>query len=160
MKKAVALILALICVFMLVGCSAEKTDNKVEVYTLSGENDFFSVTNGTVVLNGDEEMFSGGELKVLRQKPFPDTASFSTRFYIVKDGEKRTVLSGSVNDMTGGTVSISGDLGKISGENVITEGKNLSTEDFVNNLYFELRVRDSEGYEKTYEISMDVEKVH
>ncbi len=160
MKKAVALILVILCAFIFVGCGAGKANEKTEVYTFSGENDVISVTNGTIVINGEEEIFSGGELKVLRKYAFSDTASFSTRFYIVNDGEKRTVLSCSLNDMTGGAVNISGDLGEISGESVITEGKNLSTEDIVNNLYFEITVRDSEGYEKTYEIPMNVEKVY
>ncbi len=160
MKKAIALILALLCAFVFVSCGTEKKNSKTEVYTFSGKNGYFSVSNGIIVINGEEEIFSGGELKVLREKPFPDTTSFSTRFYIVNDGEKRTVLLCSVNDMTGGAVNISGDLGEISGENVITEGKNLNADDFVNNLYFELRVRDSEGYEKTYEIPMNVEKVY
>ena len=62
--------------------------------------------------------------------------------------------------MTGGRVDICGGLGKISGESVITEGKNLSTEDLVNNLVFEFTVTDTKGREKAYEIYMDVEKVN
>ena len=48
MKKAVALILLLLCAFIFVGCGAEKLNGKTEVYTFSGENDDFSVSNGTV----------------------------------------------------------------------------------------------------------------
>lgn len=70
-------------------------------------------------------------------------------------------MKNAVNDMAGGaSVSISGDLGKISGVNVITEYKNYDIEDFEKNLFFRLTVTDSRGKEKVYELKLDVEKVY
>lgn len=162
MKKIIALTLALLCAFMLVGCGAEKGSDKIAVYSFSGENDVLSVTNGTVVLDGEEETFSGGHLTVLQEELFSDIVSYDADFYIIKDGDdKRAVLSSSVLDMTGGSVRFNGDdLGKISGETIITNYKMIAEEDWQNNLFFELTVKDSEGGEKVYEIQMNVEKVY
>ncbi len=162
MKKAIALILLLLCAFIFVGCGAEKLNGKTEVYTFSGENDYFSVSNGTVVLDGEEEAFSGGHLTVLQKQLFSDIVSYDADFYIIKDGnDKRAVLSSSVVDMTGGSVRFNGDdLGKISGDTIITNYKMIEEEEWQNNLFFELTLKDSKGREKVYEIQMNVEKVY
>lgn len=159
MKKIISIMLFILSVFVFVGCNNGSNKSKTEVYTFSGENDLISVINGTLVLNGEEDIFSGGELKVLQEEDFSDVDSFCTSFYIAKGAEKIYILMNAVEDMTGATVSVSGDLGKISGD-VITEYKDFSTDDFINNLIFELWVIDLEGRERVYEIQMNVEKVY
>ena len=161
MKKAFALfILAVMCLTLLAGCTAKTEKQDPAVYSFSGANYFFSVTDGVIVLNGEEETFSGGNLTVQQEDLFSDVVSYDADFYIIKDGEKRTVLSSSVVDMTGGSVRLNGDsLGKISGETIITNYKMIDEEDWQNNLFFELTVTDKNGEETVYELQMDVEKV-
>ncbi len=160
MKKAVVLMLALMCLFIFVGCNAEKDNNITEVYTFHGENEYISVINGVAVIDGAEEAFSGGELKVLQEDAFSDVVYWSYEFYVAKDGENK-VYVGSVSDETGGAeASISGDLGKIAGGNIITKYNDSSTDGFINNLFFKLTTRDSAGEEKVYEVQMKVEKVY
>ncbi len=161
MKKAFALfILAVMCLTLLAGCTAKTEKQDLAVYSFSGANYFFSVTDGVIVLNGEEETFSGGNLTVLQEAPFSDIVSYDADFYIIKDGEKRTVLSSSVVDMTGGSVRLNGDsLGKISGETIITNYKMIDEEDWQNNLFFELTVTDKNGEETVYELQMELEKV-
>jgi uncharacterized lipoprotein len=161
MKKMLALILVALCLFMLSGCGNKAdNDDKTEVYTFYGENDYVTVTNGTAVVGGEEETFSGGRLEVIKEKAFADAMYWSAEFYIAKDGEKKTLYKSVVEDLSDSAkVSISGDLGKISGGNVISDYESSDMDAFVNNLFMLFTVRNAEGEEKTYEIQMNVEKV-
>lgn len=161
MKKIIALTLVVLCLFALAGCSDVQKDDKVSVFTFYGENEYVSVTNGTVVLNGEEEVFSGGILEVLNEEVFSDAVYWSAEFYIAKGSEKKTVYISAVEDLSDtAQVSISGDLGKIAGGNVITESGNSDTDDLINNLFMIFTVRNAEGEENTYELHMQVEKVY
>ena len=161
MKKLIAFMLVILSVFAFVGCNNGSEESKTEVYTFSGKNEYLYVSGGTAVLDGEEEVFSGGEFKLLKEEAFSDVHCFSTSFYIVDGAEKRYVLMNVVEDIPGGaSVSLSGDLGKISGGNVISEYKSTDMEAFINNLYFELAVTDSQGIESTYELKLNVEKIY
>ena len=161
MKKLIIFILSVLCLFIFVGCIAEKDNDKTQVYTFSGENEYISVINGTAVIDGEEEAFSGGELRILNKELFDGAVYWSSEFYILKDGEKRTVYKDAVNDGTGGAeASISGNIGKISGGNVITEYEESDVDDFINNLFYKFTVRNAQGEEMTYELQMDVERVY
>lgn len=46
---------------------------------------------------------------------FADITTYSTTIYI-NGSEKETLLSNSVEDQTGGTIDVSGNIGKISGD--------------------------------------------
>lgn len=161
MKKILALILVAICLFALVGCNNEQKDDKVSVFTFYGENEYISVTNGTAVLCGEEEVFSGGMLKVTNEEAFEDAVYWSSEFYIAKDGEEKIVTKSIVEDLSEtASVSVSGDLGKISGPDTITVYGDEDTEDFVNNLFMRFTVRNAQGEESTYELHMQVEQVY
>ncbi len=162
MKKSVALfMLAIMCLVMLAGCTAKTEKQELAVYSFSGANDYFAIADGVIVLNGEEETFSGGHLTVLQEELFSDIVSYDADFYIIKDvDDKRTVLSSSVVDMTGGSVRLNGDsLGKISGETIITNYKMIAEEDWQDNLFFELTVTDLEGKESVYELQMKLTKI-
>ena len=161
MKKAVVLILAVICLFIFVGCNVEKVNDKTEVYTFHGENEYISVKNGTAVIDGDEEVFSGGNLEFLNNEPFADAVYWRYEFYILNDSEEKTIYVGSVSDEKGGaSVNIEGDLGKISGGDTITKYDDSYADDFVNDLYFKFIVKNADGEENTYRLQMKVNKVY
>ena len=161
MKKALVFILAIICLFIFVGCNSTEESDKTEVYTFHGENEYISVTNGTAVIDDENEMFSGGNLAVLNKELFDNAVYWRYEFYVSNDGEEKTVYVGSVSDETGGaSVNIEGDLGKISGGDIITKYDDSYTDDFVNNLYFKLVVKNAEGEENTYHLQMKVDKVY
>ena len=54
--------------------------------------------------------------------------------------------------MTGGTLNIEGDLGRISSEFVLSD-------DLEGNLWFELKTTDMSGKENTYQIPLTLEKI-
>ena len=156
MKKAVALMLSIMCLFAFAACNNESHKDKTRVYTFYGENEYISVTNGIAVIDGDEEVFSGGNLKVLNKNAFSDIVYWRYEFYISNDGEEKTVYVGAVSDETGGaSVDINGDLGSISGEDIITR-----YDAFVNDLYFKFIVKNADGEENTYHLQMKVNKVY
>lgn len=163
MKKMLVFISAIICIFILNGCNRTENNinNKPEVYTFYGENEYISVINGTAVVDGEDEMFSGGELRVINKEIFADAVYWHYEFYILNDGEDKTIYVGSVSDETGtSAVSIEGDLGKISGGDIITKYNDSYADEFINNLFFRFIVKNADGEENTYHLQMNVNKVY
>ena len=135
--------------------------NKTEVYTFYGENEYISVINGTAVIDGEDEMFSGGELRVIDKEIFADAVYWRYEFYILNDGEEKTLCVGSVSDETGeASVDIEGDLGKIAGEDIISVYDGSYSDEFTNNLFFKFIVKNADGEENTYHLQMNVNKVY
>ena len=62
------------------------------------------------------------------------------------------LLSNGVADKTGGTISVSGEIGKVSG--AIFQADEIGR--LIDNLWFELRTTDINGEENTYQIQLDV----
>ena len=153
MKKIALLLVTAFMISSFCGCS-EKKSNDISEYTFSGSDECLSVSGGLIQLGGEEEVFSGGELTILNEKEFDDITSWTTEFYVLADGEKHTVQKNSVIDVDGGAiVEISGDLGKISGPDIITD------DDFEDSLYFVFTGTHSDGNLYSYEFRMDVTRV-
>lgn len=112
------------------------------MYSFTGENDQFIISNGVIVLSDNNEIFSGGDLR--GKGKFSDNITcYSTTFYVLSGDEKEVLLSNSVNDMTGNKISVFGDLGQISGDGNVSE--------LENSLYFELVTTDQDGNERCRE---------
>lgn len=146
---------ALVGVIALVGgfsaISANEED-ELFVYSFTGTHELFEIPNGIVVITDDMEVFDGGDLYLIQPEAFSDIVFYSARFYQIIDGEKRTILFNGVEDMTGGTLNIEGDLGRISSADVI---RYVLEE----NLWFELKTTDMSGKENTYQIPLTLEKI-
>lgn len=141
--------------------TAVHTENNTgaKVYSFSGSDDILTVMNGMIVLDEDEEIFSGGMLKINSENFFDGITSYTAKFYILEDGQRNTVMINSVTDQTGGMVVFDGDdLGKISGEDVINYNDD-DTKAFINNLYFEISVAGTDGEKKSHQLQMDVIEV-
>ena len=151
----VVAVAALVCVVALVGgfsaISANEED-ELSVYSFTGTHELFELPNGIVVLTNDKEVFDGGDLKIINPAAFSDIVFYSAKYYQIKDGEKRTILFNGVEDMTGGTLDIEGDLGRIASADIIRD--NLE-----GNLWFELKTTDMSGKENTYQIPLTLEKI-
>ena len=157
MIKSKVLVFMAILLLTLAGC--EKVEQEqLTVYSFSGENEQLSISNGIIILNGTEETFSGGDLKV-SDDFFDNITSYSTTFYIMADDEKDVILSNDVVDMTGDTVNISGDLGQISGNSTIRRIKIDDTSDLENILHFELTTKDRNGKENVYQLKLSLTEI-
>lgn len=145
------LLLPVFCSFLLASCASKQAEEQIVVYSFNGENEVFSISNGVIVLAPMEEVFYGGNL----EGELPGVVSYSMTFYISSDNDDKTLLSNKVSDMTGGTISISGETGKVSGD--IFKGAEL--DELQNNLYFELKTTNLEGEENTYPLQLTVTEV-
>ena len=152
MIKMKTLAFMTILMLALTGCGKEEQE-PLRVYSFSGENEQFAVSNGIIVLNGSEEIFSGGDLKAADES-FIDITSYSTTFYTISGSEGNVILSNSVTDTTGGTVNVSGDWGQIAGDRRLRRVKIDDTNDLNDSLYFELSTKVRYGTENVYQLQM------
>ena len=60
MKKIMAVMLSLLaCTVLLAGCNTSSESNEeqsLKVYSFSGENEYISVSNGVIILDGKDEI--------------------------------------------------------------------------------------------------------
>ena len=157
MKKLIAFFLSLFFVLALVGCGKTEPSN-LRVYSFSGADEQFSVTNGVIVLDETVRIFNGGNLKVTEDS-FSNIVSYTATFYIVETDEKKVILSNSAPDMTGSSVSLEGNLGQVSGDDALIETMIKDTSDWESNLYLELTTTDKSGTENVYQLQMSLTEV-
>ena len=154
MRKIMTAVLAVVLMTaILSGCNQtaeKKQDSSVQVYSISGENEYFSLSNGVIVLNTEEEVLYGGVLEE-KDPALSDIKAFSTTFYVMEGEEKHTLLSNSVVDQTGGAIGVSGVTGKISGANIL---HGAEAKDWMNHLYFELKTTDLSGQENVFTLQL------
>ncbi len=145
------LLITVLYACLLSSCSMKPAEEPLVVYSFSGENEMFSISNGVIVLNEGEEIFYGGNL----DGELSDIIAYSMTFYIQSGSDDIVLLSNSVTDMTGGTIGIAGETGKISGDILI----GAEEADLQNNLYFELKTTNLDGEENTYQLQLTVTEV-
>ena len=156
MKKArISLLLLFFSCSILSGCgTSTESEPSLTVYSFSGENEQFSISNGVIVLTPDEEIFYGGDLTE-KQETLSDIVEYSTTFYAMSGNEQKTLLSNSVIDETGTGVEISGQTGRIAGD-VISRAQ---IDDLQNGLFFELKTTSSNGEQHQYQIQLTLTEV-
>ena len=77
-KVIYVLLITVLCTCLLLGCSSKPAEEPLVVYSFSGENEMFSISNGVIVLNEGEEIFYGGNL----DGELSDIIAYSMTFYI------------------------------------------------------------------------------
>lgn len=161
MRRFLSIAILCLVIAALVGCagSVEDAESGTVVYSMSGSNDLFEISNGVIVLGEEEAVFDGGDLKILQEDLFSDVTSYTCSFYIITNGEKRPILSNSTVDMTGGTLNVNGDLGRVSGNGILIGNKTKAAEDLEQLLWFELITTDLSGKENTYQLPLILNKV-
>ena len=161
MKRIISIAISCLLITALVGCagSAEYAESDGVVYSISGSNELFEISNGLIILGEEEEVFDGGDLKILREDLFSDVTAYTCSYYTITNGERRTILSNSTVDMTGGTLNLNGDLGRASGKGILIGNKIKAAEDLEQLLWFELITTDLSGKENTYQLPLVLNKV-
>ena len=161
MKRIISIAISCLLIAALVGCagSAENAESDSVVYSMSGSNDLFEISNGVIVLGEEEEVFDGGDLKIIQEDLFSDVTAYTCSYYTITNGERRTILSNSTVDMTGETLNVNGDLGRASGNGILIGNKIKSAEDLENVIWFELITTDLSGKESTYQLPLVLNKV-
>ena len=103
--------------------------------------------------HGKDEICYGGDLKVMSDD-FADITTYSTTIYI-NGSEKETLLSNGVDDQTGGTIDVSGNIGKISGDIL----RDSDADKLTDNLWFELKTTNLSGEENTYQVQLETTEI-
>ena len=158
MKKLIAFVSVLVCVLALAGCNNTK-DEQVLKYSFSGENEYFKVSNGSIILSNTEEVFNGGDLETTLSTVFDDVVSYTGTFYTLINDNRRIILSNSTSDKAGGTVNVDGDLGSVSGKDVIIGKKASTVNELKENLWFELKTSDLNGRTNTYQLQLTLTEI-
>ena len=157
MKKIRAVMLSLLaCTVLLAGCNTSSESNEeqsLKVYSFSGENEYISVSNGVIILDGKDEICYGGDLKVMSDD-FANITTYSTTIYI-NGSEKETLLSNGVDDQTGETIDVSGNVGQISGDIL----RDSDADKLTDNLWFELKTTNLSGEENTYQVQLETTEI-
>ena len=157
MKKKMEVMLSLLaCTVLLAGCNTSSESNEeqpLKVYSFSGENEHISVSNGVIILDGKDEICYGGDLKAMSDD-FTDITTYSTTIYI-NGSEKEILLSNSVDDQTGGTIDVSGNIGKISGYIL----RDSDADKLTDNMWFELKTTNLSGEENTYQVQLKTTEI-
>ena len=157
MKKIRAVMLSLLaCTVLLAGCNTSPESNEeqpLKVYSFSGENEYISVSNGVIILDGKDEICYGGDLKVMSDD-FSDITTYSTTIYI-NGSEKEILLSNGVDDQTGETIDVSGNVGQISGDIL----RDSDADKLTDNLWFELKTTNLNGEESTYRVQLETTEI-
>ena len=157
MKKIMKVILSLLaCTVLLAGCNTSSESNEeqsLKVYSFSGENEYISVSNGVIILDGKDEICYGGDLKVM-SNDFADVTTYLTTIYI-NGSEKIILLSNSVDDQTGGTIDVSGNIGKISGDIL----RDSDADKLTDNLWLELKTTNLSGEENIYQVQLETTEI-
>ena len=157
MKKIMAVVLWLLaCTVLLAGCNTSSESNEeqpLKVYSFSGENKYISVSNGVIILDGKDEICYGGDLKVMSDD-FSDITTYSTTIYI-NGSEKEILISNGADDQTGGTIDVSGNIGKISGDIL----RDSDADKLTDNLWIELKKTNLSGEENTYQVQLKTTEI-
>ena len=145
------MLLLFVCTILFAGCSNSTESNKehfLKVYSFSGENEYIAVSNGVIVLDDKDEICYGGDLKVMPDN-FDDIIAYSTTIYI-NGSEQEILMSNSIDDQTGETIDVSGNIGKISGD-ILRDG---DIDDLTDKLWFELKTINLNGEENVYQVQL------
>ena len=154
MKKIVVFILAMVCLLSMTACSNGKQEGASKYsFSFRGENEYFAISNGIILLEETEEVFEGGNLEIVQTDLFKDVVSVSTTFYTMRNGEKYIILSNSVTSKEDGSLTVDGELGKISGSDIIGR-TDENMDELRKNLWFELKTTDLNNKENTYQLKL------
>lgn len=154
MKRISILFLALFAAVFFTSCQKKE---ETAVYSISGENESFTVSNGVVMLNGEEQAFSGGDLTV--KGVLPEIFSCNMSYFLQLEGEEHTLLSFGMKNHTGEPLDINGDIGTVSGRSIFPVREGVSTREYLDHIVFRLAAVDSNGVETVYELPMTVKIV-
>ena len=157
MKKIIALFLVVSCVLTLSACCNEKQE-KTRVYSFTGGNEEYVITNGVVVMTDEEDIFYGGELQARNPDGIKNIASYRAEFYTSVDGEENSVLVSALdNDSLSEMLNI--DFGKSSGNGDKLDNSFGRMDELQGDFWCELRIKDTQGNQKSYIIDLTLTEI-
>ncbi|WMM26785.1 hypothetical protein RBU61_08910 [Tissierella sp. MB52-C2] len=153
--KFTTIILIVIALCFITSCT--KRQDKMEVYSFSGENENITISNGLIIVTDGSEKFIGGDLSFKVEEP-SDVKSYFKKFFFYKDGVEITILNGSTTT-EGATkgLHISSDLGSISSKDLFYDN---DLELIKGSLNFSISGNLMNGEDFEYNLVLVVKKVY
>lgn len=135
-----------------------KPESKIEVYTVSGENDEIAINNGLLIVTDASEKFIGGELSFKNEELVDVKEYVETFFFYNEDGYETVILRNS-STITGAPngQSINTDTGSISSEELFY-GSDLDLAKQSLNFSLSGTLTNSESFD--YELHLDVQQAY
>lgn len=146
-KKIFSLAIFSVVITLLVACSEVSLTTNAIMYSYSGENELFSIDNGTILLSDEQDVIYGGELN-LKDQQFTDILSENMQLYVVSNGVEIPLTSFYSESNTAFTL---GNPGSIT-----TQISNEEKANIFDNLYFKLSIKTLTGENYVYDIKMNV----
>ena len=156
MKRLSVFITALLLLLVLSACG-NSSEAESSVYSFSGQNDAFEISDGVIIRSDKENVFEGGKIRAVSKSDLENIKSFRAEFYTVKDGERTTVLIDEVVNESADPLEIQADdLGKISSEDpsLVSNITEENTE-----LFCEVKILYRHGGKKTSVIELTIKKI-
>lgn len=154
-KRFVAIALIVILLSIITSCT--KSENQIEIYSFSGENENITINNGLIIITDESEKFVGGDLSFKGEEP-SDIKSYSDKFYFYKDGNEETIMNNAtaVQGISKG-LTIHSELGSISSEDLFF-GNDLEL--ILGSLNFSISGNLMNGEDFEHGLSLVVKKVY
>lgn len=149
MKRFLLLLSFAFCIVFFTSCQSKEP---LAVYSLSGENELFSVSNGVIMLNGDKQAFSAGDLTVKGE--LPEIYACEMSCYLLLGEERNVLLHFRSENHTGEPLDINGDIGAVSGGSIFPKRENENTREYLDHIIFELTLFEQNGVKTVYELPM------
>lgn len=129
----------------------EEPQKKTEVYSFYGDSDFIQISNGVIVIELDDQIFSGGHLNF--KKPIEDkVVQMEKKFYVQKEDAQKVIADSKVID-DHLVIEQKVFLPSITGEM-------FQDFDYINDqLIFELTLVFENGNQETYRIDLNVKDI-
>ena len=155
MRKRLVIIVLVIIVFVIT--SNTKKQEKIEIYSFSGENEAVTINNGLIIVTGDLEKFIGGDLSFKDEEP-ADVKYSNTKFFYYKDGFENTILNNALSiEGTAKGTHIEHDMGSISSKDLFYEN---DLELIQNSLNFSMNGIFMNGESFKYNLFLNVKKAY
>ncbi len=157
MKKIIALLLLVSCMVTLSACNNAKQE-KTRVYSFTGENEEYVITNGVVVLTDEEDVFYGGELKAIQPDGIKNIASYRAEFY-TRIGDEEDVILVSAMDNDSSSEMLNVDFGMASGNGKMLDDNFSNMDESQGDFWCELRIKDTQGNQNSYIIDLTLTEI-
>lgn len=149
MKNIKFIILIGVILSLITACN--KPVSKVEVYSVSGENEEIRINNGPIIITDELDEFIGGDLS-FKNEEMTDVKEYVETFFYDKDREKTVIIkSGSIVEGEKNNT----EMITISGENLFHDNDFELIKD---SLSFSLNGKLMNGEDFDYQLTLDVQK--
>ena len=150
MRKLIAFIFSLSFILTLTACTNAK-ETPHAVYSFYGEDGYFEISNGTIVLSDSEDIFYGGNLRVSPSSSISNITSYKATFYIKIVGQQKTIFANEFRNYSSAELVVI-DLGKKVSKHPDISNQFKNIEEKNAKFWCELEVSDAEGNRNCYTI--------